>query len=58
MECKKCGRDLTGMEYKKVAEWPFCQECFQALMDKAGEKKEEKADKVGFSRRTAKMPGL
>jgi len=46
MECKKCGRDLTGMEYKKVAEWPFCQECFQALMDKAGEKKEEKADKM------------
>ncbi len=46
MECKKCGRDLTGMEYKKVAEWPFCLECFQALMDKAGEKKEEKAGKM------------
>ncbi|MBC2694040.1 MAG: hypothetical protein HF982_01915 [Desulfobacteraceae bacterium] len=44
MECKKCGRDLTNMEYKKVAEWPFCLECFQALMDKAGEKKEEKPE--------------
>jgi formylmethanofuran dehydrogenase subunit E len=44
MECKKCGKDLTDMEYKKVAEWPFCLECFQALMDKAGEKKEEKPE--------------
>ena len=41
MECKKCGKDLADKEYKKVAEWPFCLECFQALMDKAEEKKEE-----------------
>jgi len=41
MECKKCGVDLADREYKEVAEWPFCLECFQALMDKAGEKKEE-----------------
>jgi hypothetical protein len=41
MECKKCGIDLAGKEYKNVAQWPFCLECFQALMDKAEEKKAE-----------------
>jgi formylmethanofuran dehydrogenase subunit E len=41
MECKKCGIDLTGREYRNVAQWPFCLECFQSLMEKAGEKKGE-----------------
>lgn len=44
MECKKCGKDLVDKEYKKVAEWPFCLECFQTLMDMAEEKKEEAAE--------------
>lgn len=44
MECKKCGKDLADKEYKKVAEWPFCLECFQALMNKAEEKKAEKPE--------------
>lgn len=39
MECKKCGIDLSGKEYKNVAQWPFCLECFQALMNRAEEKK-------------------
>lgn len=43
MECKKCGVDLSGKEYRNVAQWPFCLECFQALMKKAEEKKGEVA---------------
>lgn len=43
MECKKCGRDLTDTEYKLVAEWPFCLECFQALMEPPAQKEEEAA---------------
>jgi len=39
MECRKCGIDLTGKEYRNVAQWPFCLVCFQALMEKAEEKK-------------------
>ena len=53
MECKKCGKDLTDGEYKQVAEWPFCLECFQALMDKAEEKNkeviEEEPESSGFT---------
>jgi formylmethanofuran dehydrogenase subunit E len=41
MECKKCGIDLTGKEYRNVAQWPFCLACFQALMEKAEKKKSE-----------------
>ncbi|SEM09520.1 hypothetical protein SAMN04489760_10426 [Syntrophus gentianae] len=44
MECKKCGIDLSGREYKTVASWAFCLECFQALMDKAEERKKEPAE--------------
>ena len=32
MECKKCGMDLSGKEYKTVAQWAFCPACFEALM--------------------------
>ena len=46
MECKKCGIDLSEKEYKSVAQWPFCLECFQALMDKAEEKKTEAVAKL------------
>ena len=45
MECKKCGKDLADEKYKKVADWPFCLECFQALMNDAEQKKEEKVEK-------------
>jgi hypothetical protein len=41
MECKKCGIDLSEREYKTVASWAFCLECFQALMNKAEERKKE-----------------
>jgi len=43
MECKKCGIDLSGKEYKNVASWFFCLECFQALFTKAEEEKKEPA---------------
>ncbi len=46
MECKKCGKDLTDQKHKKVAQWPFCLECFKAVMDKAEEGKKGKAEAV------------
>ena len=41
MECKKCGIELSGRESKTVAQWTFCPECFQALMERTEAKKEE-----------------
>jgi hypothetical protein len=40
MQCKKCGKDLSGEEYRMVAEWPFCMECFHGLMEKRAKKVE------------------
>jgi ribosomal protein L37AE/L43A len=40
MKCKECGKDITGDEYRKVADWPFCLECFGKLMDKSGKESE------------------
>jgi len=34
MECRECGKDITNAEHKMVAEWPFCLECFQRLLEK------------------------
>ncbi len=39
MNCKKCNADLTDKEYRKVAEWNFCLDCFNELIshsEKAG----------------------
>lgn len=44
MTCKKCGIDLSGKEFRNVAQWPFCLDCFQALMEKAEAKKDELAE--------------
>jgi len=35
MKCKDCGKDISGDEYRKVADWIFCLECFGKLMDKS-----------------------
>jgi len=43
MQCKKCGKDIAGEEHRMVAEWPFCLDCFQLLMDKPAEKVEAEA---------------
>ena len=32
MECRACGRDLSGAEHRMVAEWPFCLDCFERLL--------------------------
>ena len=40
MQCKKCGKDLSGEEHRMVAEWPFCMDCFQQLMEKPAKKVE------------------
>jgi formylmethanofuran dehydrogenase subunit E len=40
MKCKDCGKDITGDEYRKVADWTFCSECFGKLMDKSEKESE------------------
>ncbi len=34
MECKGCGKNINGEEYRDVADWQFCLECFERLMNK------------------------
>ncbi|MCG6916303.1 MAG: hypothetical protein LJE89_02030 [Deltaproteobacteria bacterium] len=46
MQCKKCGKDLSGEEYRMVAEWPFCMECFHLLLEKPAKKVEPPTEKV------------
>ena len=52
MQCKQCSTDLTGKDYKMVAEWPFCPDCFGQLLTKPAEsskpesKAERKTDRV------------
>lgn len=36
--CKSCGRELGEGEGRKVADWMFCEACFQQLMDRAAQK--------------------
>jgi formylmethanofuran dehydrogenase subunit E len=44
MQCKKCGKDIVGEEHRMVAEWPFCMDCFQHLMEKPAKKAEAPAE--------------
>ena len=44
MNCKKCGISLEGKDYRMVAQWPFCVQCFQNLMENT-EKKTDKRPK-------------
>lgn len=44
MECKKCGKNIAGNEFRKVADWCFCLECFQELMYEAEKKDDEKRE--------------
>lgn len=39
MNCKKCNADLTGKEYRTVAEWNFCPDCFNGLISPGGKEK-------------------
>jgi hypothetical protein len=34
MECRKCGSEIPGDEYRMVAEWPFCMQCFERLLNR------------------------
>ena len=43
MQCKQCGKDIAGEEHRMVAEWPFCIDCFQQLMEKPAEKVKDEA---------------
>lgn len=36
MNCKKCNVDLTDKEYRKVADWNFCLDCFHELISGSG----------------------
>jgi len=42
MKCYKCGKEVVDGEYKKVANWVFCNECFNSLLD---DKKSDKNNK-------------
>ena len=44
MQCKKCGKDIAGEEHRMVAEWPFCMDCFQQLMEKPAKKVEPEVE--------------
>jgi formylmethanofuran dehydrogenase subunit E len=44
MQCKKCGKDIAGGEHRMVAEWPFCMDCFQQLMEKPAKKVEPEVE--------------
>ncbi|MGD9037895.1 MAG: hypothetical protein PVF10_15140 [Syntrophobacterales bacterium] len=44
MQCKQCGKDIAGEEHRMVAEWPFCMDCFQQLMEKPAEGAEPEAE--------------
>ena len=35
MNCKGCGKTILEEEQRKVADWYFCPECFQKLMDRS-----------------------
>jgi len=44
MQCKKCGKDIAGEEHRMVAEWPFCLDCFQQLMEKPAKEVESEVE--------------
>ena len=47
MKCKDCGKEIAGDEYRKVADWMFCLECFEKLMEPSEKKAEtETADQA------------
>ncbi|MEN6330957.1 MAG: hypothetical protein ABFD57_03095 [Smithella sp.] len=50
MNCKKCNADLTDKEYRKVAEWNFCLDCFNELISQSG--------KAGNARQETAEPDL
>lgn len=37
VECRKCGKEIDEGDVKKVAEWPFCPNCFSGLFNKRAE---------------------
>jgi len=38
--CRKCGRDVSEVPTKKVADWDFCEPCFLDLMMESEQRKE------------------
>ncbi|QTA81221.1 Uncharacterized protein dnl_35520 [Desulfonema limicola] len=51
MNCQKCKKEIIpGME-KKVADWSFCEDCFQELLNKP----EKKAEEPALSHKTEKI---
>lgn len=46
MNCKKCNADLTGKEYKTVAQWNFCLDCFNELISQGEKEKNAKPEAV------------
>ena len=44
MNCKKCGISLEGKDYRMVAQWPFCTQCFQNLMEHTEKKTDSRTE--------------
>ncbi len=38
MKCRSCDKNIDGEDFRKVADWVFCLECFDKLMAKSKEK--------------------
>ena len=38
MKCRNCGQEISEENCRKVAEWTFCPDCFQGLLDQKGKK--------------------
>ncbi|MBU1341192.1 MAG: hypothetical protein KKE44_14840 [Proteobacteria bacterium] len=49
MNCKTCGKNISGNAYQKVADWTFCMDCFEDLMNRS-EKKPEPAENLQQNR--------
>ena len=44
MNCKKCEISLEGKDYRMVAQWPFCTQCFQNLMEHTEKKTDSRTE--------------
>ena len=46
MKCKGCEKDLAEGEYKQVAQWTFCHDCFEKLMSSKNKESEEQKPEI------------
>ncbi len=56
MQCRKCGKQVDDRDVKKVAEWSFCSECFDLLLDKSAETDDSGSADVDLSMDESAVP--